>query len=33
MNGIPMVGVVEIPQPGANYIDIADGGFTSAWRR
>lgn len=24
MNGIPMVGVVVIPQPGANHIDIAD---------
>ncbi len=24
MNGIPMVGVVIIPQPGANHIDIAD---------
>ena len=24
MNGIPMVGVVEIPQPGANHIDIAN---------
>ncbi len=24
MNGVPMVGVVVIPQPGANHIDIAD---------
>ncbi|MBO7305880.1 MAG: efflux RND transporter permease subunit [Bacteroidales bacterium] len=24
MNGIPMVGVVVTPQPGANHIDIAD---------
>jgi len=24
MNGIPMVGVVVIPQPGANHIDIAN---------
>ena len=24
MNGIPMVGVVVIPQPGANHIEIAD---------
>ena len=24
MDGIPMVGVVVIPQPGANHIDIAD---------
>lgn len=24
MNGIPMVGVAVIPQPGANHIDIAD---------
>ena len=24
MNGIPMVGVVVIPQPGANHINIAD---------
>ena len=24
MNGIPMIGVVVIPQPGANHIDIAD---------
>lgn len=24
MNGIPMVGVVVVPQPGANHIDIAD---------
>ena len=24
MNGIPMVGVCVIPQPGANHIDIAD---------
>ncbi len=24
MNGIPMVGVIVIPQPGANHIDIAD---------
>ena len=24
MNGIPMVGIVVIPQPGANHIDIAD---------
>lgn len=24
MNGVPMVGVVVVPQPGANHIDIAD---------
>ena len=24
MNGVPMVGVVVIPQPGANHIQIAD---------
>ena len=24
MNGVPMVGVVVIPQPGANHIEIAD---------
>ena len=24
MNGVPMIGVVVIPQPGANHIDIAD---------
>ena len=24
MNGVPMVGVVVIPQPGANHIDISD---------
>jgi len=24
MNGIPMVGVVVVPQPGANHIEIAD---------
>ena len=24
MNGVPMVGIVVIPQPGANHIDIAD---------
>ena len=24
MNGIPMVGIVVIPQPGANHIEIAD---------
>ncbi|NDV65276.1 efflux RND transporter permease subunit [Bacteroides sp. 224] len=24
MNGIPMIGVVVIPQPGANHIEIAD---------
>lgn len=24
LNGVPMVGVVVIPQPGANHIDIAD---------
>ena len=24
MNGVPMVGVVGVPQPGANHIDIAD---------
>ena len=24
MNGVPMVGVVIVPQPGANHIDIAD---------
>lgn len=24
MNGIPMVGIVVVPQPGANHIDIAD---------
>ncbi len=24
MNGIPMVGVIVIPQPGANHIEIAD---------
>ena len=24
MNGIPMVGAVVVPQPGANHIDIAD---------
>ena len=24
MNGVPMVGVAVIPQPGANHIDIAD---------
>jgi multidrug efflux pump len=24
MNGIPMIGVIVIPQPGANHIDIAD---------
>ena len=24
MNGVPMVGVVVIPQPGANHIKIAD---------
>ena len=24
MNGVPMVGAVVIPQPGANHIDIAD---------
>ena len=24
MNGIPMVGTVVVPQPGANHIDIAD---------
>ena len=24
MNGIPMIGIVVIPQPGANHIDIAD---------
>jgi multidrug efflux pump len=24
MNGVPMVGVVMIPQPGANHIDIVD---------
>ena len=24
MNGVPMVGVVVIPQPGANHIDITD---------
>ncbi len=24
MNGVPMVGVVVMPQPGANHIDIAD---------
>ena len=27
MNGIPMVGVVVTPQPGANHIDIADAVF------
>ena len=24
MNGVPMIGIVVIPQPGANHIDIAD---------
>ncbi|MBE6334893.1 MAG: efflux RND transporter permease subunit [Bacteroidales bacterium] len=24
MNGVPMIGVVVVPQPGANHIDIAD---------
>lgn len=24
MNGVPMVGIVVVPQPGANHIDIAD---------
>ena len=24
MNGVPMVGVVVVPQPGANHIEIAD---------
>ena len=24
MNGVPMVGVVVIPQPGANHIEIAN---------
>ena len=24
MNGVPMVGVVVVPQPGANHINIAD---------
>ena len=24
MNGIPMVGIVVVPQPGANHIEIAD---------
>lgn len=24
MNGVPMVGVVAVPQPGANHIEIAD---------
>ena len=24
MNGVPMVGIVVIPQPGANHIKIAD---------
>ena len=24
MNGVPMVGIVVIPQPGANHIQIAD---------
>ena len=24
MNGVPMAGVVVIPQPGANHIEIAD---------
>ena len=24
MNGVPMIGVVVIPQPGANHMDIAD---------
>jgi multidrug efflux pump len=28
MNGIPMVGVVIVPQPGANHIDIVDEVYT-----
>ena len=28
MNGIPMVGVAVIPQPGANHIEIADAVYT-----
>ena len=28
MNGVPMVGIVVIPQPGANHIDIADEVYT-----
>ncbi len=28
MNGIPMVGVVIVPQPGANHIDITDEVYT-----
>ena len=28
MNGVPMVGVVVVPQPGANHINIADAVYT-----
>ena len=28
MNGVPMVGVAVIPQPGANHIEIADAVYT-----
>ncbi len=28
MNGVPMVGVVVVPQPGANHIEIADAVYT-----
>ena len=29
MNGVPMVGVVVVPQPGANHINIADAVYES----
>ena len=31
MNGVPMVGVVVIPQPGANHIEIADAVCPMMW--